>query len=199
MRMFDRVVAWLAGDRQPPEVALVERNFMRTYTFISLTLQEALVDADEARWADSRLGLASATHTYFAYALWNRRSNAGDPVFQRAVDQQLKHWANVMAEYEAVDRDRAIEAVRQSSLVLERAREAINSDDPQGATDFPFILLHHLLKIVIGEHAGSSKAFDPDLARRLDGLASEAVAALRPFQRSGPRPLRSVRSALRLP
>ena len=172
---------------------------MRTYTFTSLTLQEALADADEPRWADSRLGLASATHTYFAYAHWNRCSNANDAAFQRGLDRQLRLWADALARDEAVDRDRAVEAVRQSCLVLERARQGTNSNDPKSAADFSFILLHHLLTIVIGEHAGSSKAFDPDVAKRLDGLISEAVAVLRPFERAGSRQLRVGRSALRLP
>ncbi|WP_293811304.1 hypothetical protein [uncultured Bosea sp.] len=187
MRMFDRVVAWLAGDREPPAAALVERNFMRTCTCISLVLQEALADADEARWANSRVWLASATHTYFDYGLWNRRSNGNDLAFQRALEGQLRRWGDDLAKQEAINRDQAIEAVRQSSLVLERALEAVRSDDPKNGADFSFTLLHHLLKIVIGEHASSSKAFNPDVALRLDGLMSEAISALRPFENAASR------------
>ncbi len=178
MGAFSALVAWFTG-RAKPEVALVERDFMRTCTSVSLILQDALYDAEEEEWTHSRACLASATHAYFTYALWNWRSNRNDAAFNRALDRQLERLAEDIARHERIHREAIEEVVRISLPVLKRAYDAMGSSDPQTATDFPFILLHHLLKIVIDERAASSLAFDPDIAMRLVGVMSEAVAALR--------------------
>jgi hypothetical protein len=183
MRLFDRVVAWLAGDHVPPAVALMQREFPRTCRLSSLILQEALSDSGDTGWTQGRVWLASATHAYCIYALWNQRSNKGSTVFQQALDTRIEHVACDIATLDHVDALQLANAARLSYPLIQYAFDAKSSDDPFVTIEFPFVLLHHLLKMVIGESASGSQAFATDVATSLMDVMSETFAALSPYER----------------